>query len=126
MEDQRIEIPSITLYWSDWTPWEQIFRLVTEGGISLPDRSGVYEARREGEEARLTIGKAANLRMRVKQGLVRGKARHSAGRKIRAQESTTGIVVRWAETERPAAVEEHLHQEHKRRFGRLPRYVDHT
>jgi excinuclease UvrABC nuclease subunit len=126
MEDQRIEIPPVRLHWSDWTPWEQVFCLVAEGGANIPNRPGVYEARREGEEPRLTIGKAANLRMRVQQGLVRGQAPHSAGKRIHAQEPVAGIVARWAETERPAAVEEHLHQEHKRRFGRLPEYVDHT
>lgn len=34
----------------------------------LPDKAGVYEAKLVGIEERLTIGKASNLRMRVKQG----------------------------------------------------------
>jgi len=126
VEEQRIEIPAITLHWSAWTPWAQVFRLVAEGGTNVPNRPGVYEARRAGEEERLTIGKASNLRRRVKRGLVRGQTPHSAGIRIRDKEPLEGIVIRWAETARPSAVEEYLHQEHKRRFGHLPGYVKHT
>ena len=87
---------------------------------------GVYEARYRDSEERLTIGKASDLRMRVKQGLVKGKTPHSTGEKIRANEDTSRIVVRWAITSRPAAVEEELHYKYRSRVGRLPKYVDHT
>jgi len=64
--------------------------------------------------------------MRVRQGLVKSKISHSAGEKIRANEDTSRIVVRWATTNRPAAVEEELHKRHLNKFGKLPKYVEHT
>jgi hypothetical protein len=39
----------------------------------------VYEARLAGAEERLTIGKASDLRMRIKQGLVKGETPHFTG-----------------------------------------------
>lgn len=60
--------------------------------------------------------------MRVKQGLVP----HSAGERIRLSEDTSRIVVRWAETDRPACAEEELHRKHLQKHGRLPKYVEHT
>ena len=64
--------------------------------------------------------------MRIKQGLVKGKAPHSAGDRIRAKEDVSKIVVRWAITNRPPAVEEEMHKKHLNRFGKLPKYVKHT
>lgn len=64
--------------------------------------------------------------MRIKQGLAKGKAKHSAGRRLRASETVSKIVVRWAVSDRPAAAEEELHRMHVARFGRLPKYVRHT
>ena len=87
---------------------------------------GVYEAKYINAEERLTIGKTSNLRMRIKQGLIKGKTPHSAGQKIRDNEDTSRIVVRWSITDRPAAVEEELHKRHINMFGELPKYVDHT
>jgi excinuclease UvrABC nuclease subunit len=93
----------------------------------LPNRQpGVYEVGYADADERLTIGKASDLRMRVRQGLVKGKVPHSAGDKIRAREELSRLVVRWAVTSRPAAAEEELHHRHKARFGRLPQYVSHT
>jgi hypothetical protein len=43
------------------------------GGQRPQHRPGVYEAKVVASKQRLTIGKASNLRMRVKQGLVKGK-----------------------------------------------------
>ena len=78
------------------------------------------------KEERLTIGKASDLRWRIRQGLIKGKAEHSAGTKIRANEDTPKIVVRWAVTDRPACVEEEIHKRHRNKFGKLPKYVEHT
>lgn len=64
--------------------------------------------------------------MRIKQGLVKGKVPHSAGKRIRAQEDLSRLVVRWAVTDRPAAVEEELHKKYKAKFGELPKYTEHT
>jgi len=125
-ETQQIEIPAIELGWSPWYEWNDVALLQRDGGISVPSHSGVYEAKIADEEERLTIGKASSLYSRVKQGLVRDKVPHSAGDKIRAHEDTAQVVVRWAITDRPAAVEEELHQAHILKFGGLPKHVDHT
>jgi excinuclease UvrABC nuclease subunit len=128
MRREEINIPPIVLEWSEWIPWDDLrIDARSEGGLRVPNRTpGVYEARFAESEERLTIGKAANLRQRIKQGLVKGKARHSAGKKIRASEDVSAIVVRWAVTDRPAAVEEELHRRHRAKFGRLPTYTKRT
>lgn len=125
---ERIEIPAIELKWSEWTSW---YAIVVDArsavGVQIPNgQPGVYEVRRNDDEIRLTIGKAADLRKRVRQGLVKGKNRHSSGTDIRAKEDLSALVVRWAKTSRPSAVEEELHLRHIQRFGRLPLYTDHT
>ncbi len=125
---RHVEIQPITLLWSDWHTWDRltIDARTNANAITPPSSSGVYEARLQGQDERLTIGKAANLRRRVKQGLVKGKSPHSAGKDIRALEDTSRILIRWAETDRPAAVEEDLHRRYKEVFGRLPKYTDRT
>lgn len=123
---QEIPIGDILLKWSDWFPWDRFLEDARRGGLRVPTHPGIYEAKQKEHEVRLTIGKAANLRMRVKQGLVKGTVPHSAGKRIRDYENTSTIVIRWAETSRPSCVEEFLHQEHKIKHGKLPRYVDHT
>jgi hypothetical protein len=75
---------------------------------------------------RLTIGKASNLRIRVKQGLVKGKISHSTGDRIRNNEDTSNIVIRWALTDKPSCVEEELHKKHIEDFGHLPKYTKST
>ena len=127
MEITIIEIPKITLKWSKWYKWEEIKKDARKDGIRIPNKkSGVYEARYEEEEKRLTIGKASDLRYRVRQGLVKGKARHSAGKKIRKYEDVSRIVVRWARADWPASAEEWLHKEHVMKFNDLPKYVSFT
>lgn len=128
MERQEISIPPIVLEWSEWVPWDQLkVDARYGGGVKVPNRvAGVYEVKHEDSEERLTIGRASDLRMRIKQGLVKGKARHSAGKRIRANEDVSRMVVRWAITDRPAAVEEELHRAYREKFGGRPRYVEHT
>ena len=75
---------------------------------------------------RLVIGRASNLRRRVKEHLVMGTASHHAGEQIRAQEDLTKLRVRWAVTDRPAAAEEELHRQHVLRHGKLPTYTQRT
>lgn len=128
MDIRYIEIPPITLDWSEWFVWSR-FKLDARSdpnAIRLPNSPGVYEARLIDDGKRLTIGRGSNLRMRVKQGLVKGKVPHSAGKRIRKEEDTSAIIIRWAETERPAAVEEELHRRHIEIFGRLPKYTERT
>ena len=128
MESQTISIPPIILRWSEWTMWNDLLIDARSGtGILIPNgESGVYEVRVADVDERLTIGRASDLRMRVRQGLVKGKVPHSAGAKIRLNEDSTHLLVRWAVTDRPAAAEEELHKQHVKRFGRLPKYTDHT
>lgn len=127
MEFQNINIPPIHLEWSVWNDWIGLIQDGRSGGISIPNvKPGVYEARLKDQLERLTIGKASNLRMRVRQGLVKGKTPHSSGKLIRANENINEIEIRWAETDRPCAVEEELHKQYLARFGKWPKYTDHT
>ena len=125
---ETITIPPIRLEWSDWVPWDNLNRDARkEGGVRVPNRvPGVYEVRAGDSECRLTVGRTSNLRFRIKQALVRGIAPHPAGEKIRANEDVSSVVVRWAQTQRPAAVEEELHIRHIRKYGELPKYTGHT
>ena len=120
----------IVLEWSEWTPWPDLAADNRGGaGVSIPNQvPGVYEVRASGAHGseRLYIGKAGDLRMRVRQGLVKGKIPHPGGTRIRAQEDVARLLVRWAVTGRPAAAEEELHQAYRREFGRLPAYVKNT
>ena len=127
MESEVIIIPAIQLQWSRWTAWNELkLSARSMGRVRLPHEPGVYEVKYADAEERLTIGKASSLRMRIKQGLVKGNGPHSTGITIRATEDVSRIVVRWAETDRPAAVEEELHQRYKARFGTYPKHTKHT
>ena len=127
MDNEIIDIPPIELNWSDWYSWHDLLEDARSGGIRIPNKiPGVYEVRYADKEERLTIGKASDLRMRIRQGLIKGKSMHSSGKQIRANEEVTRIVIRWAETDRPAAVEEELHKRYLSKFGRLPVYTKHT
>lgn len=128
MDIRRIEIPTITLNWSEWYAWPVFLRDARSDpeGVTPPETAGVYEAKLGDAEERLTIGKASNLRMRIKQGLVKGKVPHSSGSDIRNNEDTSRIAIRWTTTDRPAAVEEELHRKHVETFGRLPKYTERT
>jgi hypothetical protein len=126
-EQSVLEIGVIALEWSEWTPWPNLVADNRGGaGVSIPNQvPGVYEVRVSGANGseRLYIGKAGDLRLRVRQGLVKGKIPHPGGTRIRAQEDVARLLVRWAVTGRPAAAEEELHQAYRRKFGRPPAYV---
>lgn len=127
MRSQDIHIPPVHLEWSEWVSWNRLVRDARSGGIYIPNgKPGVYEVRLRNNPERLTIGKAADLRMRIRQGLIKGKTAHSAGKRIRANEETSNIEVRWAETDRSAAAEEELHRQYLAQFGKWPKYTDHT
>jgi hypothetical protein len=127
MEKQSIVIPPIQLSWSEWVPWGTLkLHALSRQGVVVPQYCpGVYEVRLIGAQERLTIGKASDLRMRIKGRLLKGR-KHSSGERILANEDTSRVEVRWAFTDRPAAVEEDLHKIYKARFGCLPRYTQHT
>jgi hypothetical protein len=127
MEIEILEIPRIELRWSEWYRWEDLKEDARSGGIKIPNGSpGVYEVKFVDSEQRLTIGKASDLRMRIRQGLIKGKTKHSSGKKIRESEDVSRLLVRWAETDRPSAAEEELHRRYVEKHGKLPLYTDHT
>ncbi len=119
MEKEAITIV-IKLCWSDWVLWDYV------KCAEIPNKSGVYEAKYKNAEERLTIGATSNLKRRVKEGLVKGSIPHSTGEKIRCNENTSEILVRWATTDRPFTAEEELHKRYYDRFRKLPKYVKHT
>lgn len=126
---QTLTIPPIELRWSEWTAWSrlQLDARSDPQAVRVPDKPGVYEAKLTDSEERLTIGRASNLRMRIKQGLVKeAKVPHSSGDNIRTKEDTSRIVVRWALTDRPAAAEGELHRQYKESFGVLPKHTKRT
>jgi hypothetical protein len=128
MDVQYIEIPTIILDWSNLYTWSKFQRDARSDpdSITLPNAAGVYKPKLVGTEERLTIGKASNLRMRVKQGLVKSKVPHSSGDDFRSHEDLLKIVIRWAITDGPSEAEEELHSKHIEAFGRLPKYTDRT
>ena len=127
METQDIIIPQIHLEWSEWLGWNVLMEDARSGGVRIPNgKPGVYEAKLNHTLERLTIGKASDLRMRIRQGLIKGKTQHSAGKRIRANEDTNNVEIRWAETDKPSAAEEELHKQYLSRFGKWPKYTDHT
>ena len=126
--EEIINIESIVLRWSDWVSWDDLkIDARHGGGVRVPNYiPGVYEVKYRDSEERLTIGETLDLRMRIKQGLVKGKTPHSAGSKIRAKEDVSNLVIRWAVTARPAAVEEELHRRYEVEHGEFPKYTKHT
>lgn len=126
-EQTRLEIGTIILEWSPWTPWRDVL-LDNRGGagVSIPNHvPGVYEVRYADHQAgeRLHIGRASDLRMRIRQGLVKGAVPRSTGKRIRQDEDVSRLVIRWAVTEKPGAAEEELHNRYRQEFGRLPGYT---
>jgi hypothetical protein len=118
---------TITLDWGRWVLWPDVLIDARGGaGVLIPNGvPGVYEVRHAAAESdeRLHIGKASDLRMRIRQGLVKGKVLHSAGKRIRAEEDVSQLVIRWAVTDRPGAAEEELHRLYRVAYGGLPRYT---
>jgi hypothetical protein len=89
----------------------------------VPAEPGVYEVKHRGASELLTIGGTSDLRRRIERELVKGKGPHSTRNRILSHEDISKVVVRWATTDRPAAVEEELHRKYKAKFGRPPKYV---
>ena len=118
-----IRVSPIKLEWSEWIPWDKLAADVRKGGVKIPDTSGVYEVKTKTGKKLLTIGKASNLRARIRQGLVKGSSPHSTGERIRNEEDVSRLVIRWAETDRPSTAEEALYREYRKKFNELPCYV---
>ena len=69
MEKELLEIPPIELLWSDWVPWWSQLLIDSRSGegVIVPNGTlGVYEVKYKNSSERLTIGKASDLRMRIK------------------------------------------------------------
>ena len=117
-EKEIIKIPQIILQWSKWYPWKDVEKGARKSEIKIPNKKpGVYEVKYKCDDKRLTIGKASDLRMRIRQGLVKGKIPHSAGKKIRKNEETSKIVIRWTITDRPAAEKKNFTDDIKKNLG---------
>jgi hypothetical protein len=125
---QALEIPPIVLAWSSWQRWDDLRRdeRVRTGPRVPIGRPGVYEVIKEHTTERLTIGRAADLRARVKHQLVMGHGTHPVRNAILKGEDTSRVLIRWALTDRPAAAEEELHRLYVRQHGRLPKYTQRT
>ena len=122
-----IQIPEIRLEWVNWVKWDDL-KLDARKDREAPNPpavAGVYEAKINDCDESLIIGRASNLRGRLKEGMVKGSVGHPPGKRLREKEvdNLSRVVVRWAETERPAAVEEYLLKKHQKEFKRLPKYV---
>lgn len=120
MKVQTIRIEPITLSWTPWFEWATLRRRANSvGGVAIPKEPGVYELRLVGSRHPIYIGCTNRLwrRLRV---LLRGI--HKPGGKILQQYRTDVLQIRWAETQRPACVEEELLRLFVRRHGRLPIY----
>jgi len=130
MEIQHIQIEPIELNWSEWYSFSDVILDAGNSKIKIPKSSGVYEAILAIESReRLTIGQTTNLRQRIRDALVNGTMPHSAGEKIRSSVTDVefkNILVRWATTIRPHAIEEELHRLYKKMFNCLPKYTTKT
>ena len=126
--DREIHIEPIVLEWSEWHPWPDVERDVRSGGSIAPnEQPGVYEVRLGTQQQRLIIGRSDNLKLRIGQVLIGGSVPHPEGEKIRSdmkyrELSASDVNLRWAVTDRPAAVAEELFLRHEGRFGALPKY----
>ena len=124
--EKEIKIPAIKLHWSDKYFVDELKKDARGEGVSVPNNPGVYEVTDENGEI-LHIGRASNLRMRVKQGFVKGKTPHSTRKRMLEDGvNFNNLKVRWAVTDWPNSAEEYLHKEYKKRFGTLPKYTKAT
>lgn len=120
-----LQIPPIVLEWSEWVPWSELAADTGTGdGIAVPHVSGVYEAKYQDQDIRLTIGQSSDLHQRVKRQLVQGKGRHSTRDRMKEnQVDFARVVVRWAVTDWHVAAEAALHRQHEEKLGCPPVYT---
>ena len=126
---EEIELPTVVLRWSYFERWEDVATGMADGERidTPPDEPGVYEVAGDSRDgSRLYIGRAADLKSRVCYALIVEKPPHPAGQKIRENEDLAQLSIRWAVTDRPAAVEEELHRRHIETYGRWPKYTMRT
>ena len=117
---QTIRIEAIVL---EWTRWHDLAALRprsnSAGGIVITKAGGVYEIRHAKSSEPIYIGCTNRIwrRLRV---LLRGI--HEPGYRILEENRERDLQVRWAETSRPACVEEELLNRFQRKHNRLPKY----
>jgi excinuclease UvrABC nuclease subunit len=117
-----VKLPQIKLNWSRWYSFDELREDARKSKIKIPDLSGVYEVRDKSGNV-LHIGRASNLRHRIRQALVKGKSKHSTReRMLKDNIDFKNLKIRWARTDYPNAVEEYLHKKHKKIFNSLPKY----
>lgn len=120
LRKQTIRIEPITLAWTRWHDWDSLRRRSNSvGGIAITQAGGVYEIRHTKSSEPIYIGCTNRLWRRLKV-LLRGK--HKPGFKILNSLRTNALKIRWAETQRPACIEEELLNRFQRRHRRLPRF----
>jgi len=120
---KEIKIPIIKLNWSEYYSFNELLKDARKDGISVPNKPGVYEVIDENGNV-LHIGRASNLRSRVKQHLVKGKGKHSTRKRMLEDGvNFNNLKVRWAVTNWPNSAEEFLHKEFKKKYGCLPKYT---
>ena len=121
--NEIIKIPEITLEWSEIYSYDEIKKHVRDGGVNIPKRSGVYKILDENGEI-LHIGRASNLRNRIKQGFVKGKTLHSTRKRMLENGvDFKKLKIQWALTDWPNSVEEYLHKKFKEEKGKLPKFT---
>lgn len=117
----------IVLNWHDWVLWEEMLHDArsNKNAPNPPAEPGVYEVKFIDQVFRLVIGRASNIRGRLKDGLIKGKVGHPPGDRLREEIlDRSNIHVRWATTPSPSGAEEFLLQRHKvAHNGKLPKYV---
>ena len=118
-----LKIPEIVLNWSQLYSFEDIKKHAKEGGVNIPNQSGVYKVLNENNEI-LHIGRASNLRHRIKQGFVKGKTPHSTrDRMLNEGVDFKKLKIQWAITDWPNSAEEYLHKKFKKEYGHLPKFT---
>ncbi len=114
-----IKIPEIVLNWSKLYSFEDI----KNRGVNIPNQSGVYKVLDENNEI-LHIGRASNLRNRIKQGFIKGKIPHSTRKRMLEDGiDFKKLKIQWALTSWPNSAEEYLHKQFKEEKGKLPKYT---
>jgi len=121
--EKEPEVSPKEIKWSEWIDWNRYKVNVRRGGVIVPKESGVFEIRYKNSEELLLIDKSSNLRNKIRFALIKGTAVCSLGKKIRSNEDTDNLEVRWALTKSPIYVKKALVREYQERYGNYPKYV---
>ena len=121
--EEIIKFPEIKLKWSKLYDFNDIEKNIKNSGVNVPAVPGVYKVIDEKGEI-LHIGKASNLRNRIKQAFVKGNSPHSTRKRMLDNGiDLKKLKIQWAVTDYPSSVEEYLHKKYKEKFGKLPKFT---